>query len=91
MMPKDGISSGIFFAESKLSGTDLGEIDVVIGRQNASLAEVKAKMARLAAQRGANAISNFEYGQKKRSFLTLRVWDSEDWYGRGSAVHVGET
>ncbi|MEO8396558.1 MAG: hypothetical protein ABI700_26425 [Chloroflexota bacterium] len=49
-----------------------------------SLKDVKTKMVVIAKETGANAIINFEYGQK--SSFWSSGGDSVYWYGKGEAV-----
>jgi hypothetical protein len=84
-------SGGVFITEDDLPGESLGVISISIGRQNANLSEVKERLAREAAKRGANAVSNLKYGQRKHGPLGLVNpfrWDTESWVGEGEAKRV---
>lgn len=88
-----GISCGdIFFTEDAIpSGHILKHLHVEISRQNSNLNEVKQKLASEAKSRGATAIMNFRYGQKKHGALELIFtfkWDTESWHGEGDAVKI---
>ena len=50
-----------------------------------SLNHVKEKMAENAKEQGANAIIEFEYGQKTPGFWSS-YGDNVNWYGKGIAV-----
>ncbi len=85
---KGTVQDGVFFTESPgVAGEPKGSVTVEINRQNANLFDVKAKMAAQARSRGADVIAGFTYGQKKHYF---RVWDSEHWFGKGTAISTGE-
>ncbi len=80
----------VFFTEAAIPGARVLEhISVEISRQNASLSEVKNRLAQSVRQKGGNALMNFRYGQKAHKWyeqvLTLK-WDSESWYGEGDVV-----
>lgn len=85
---------GVFFSEAAPpTGYDaLREISVEKNRQNLSLQTIKALMAREAIAAGADAIVNFRYGQRSQKWwqqaFTLR-WDTEVWYGSGTAIRLG--
>ena len=85
---------GVFFTESSFrDGVSVGPIKVEISRQNSNLAEVKVRMARQAQAKGANVIADFRYGQRKHKTWQLVFtfkWDTESWYGEGTAVSIGE-
>jgi hypothetical protein len=58
--------------------------------QNATLADVKARLAAQVKECGGSALSSFKYGQRKHhwlDYLSLR-WDTESWHGEGDAVRV---
>ncbi|MCC7450026.1 MAG: hypothetical protein IT324_21590 [Anaerolineae bacterium] len=80
---------GIIFIEGRHpQAKPLRNIDVTMSwqAQHKSLNDVKAKMVASARQIGANAIIDFQYGQKS-SF-----WHSGDgqWYGKGIASKLPE-
>lgn len=82
---------GVFITESDLPGESLGHISVAIGKQNANLVEVKEKLAAEATKRGANAVANLYYGQRKHGpgqLLNPFRWDTEAWVGEGEAKQV---
>lgn len=87
------LHDGVFFTEQAIAvaAQSLGPLSVEISRQNSNLAEVKTRMAEQAKARGANAIANFKYGQRKHKswqlILTLK-WDTESWFGEGEALQV---
>lgn len=85
------VHRGVFVTEGELPGHELGAVSVSIGRQNANLRDVKERIAREAESRGANAVANFTYGQKKHGPLQLINpvrWDTESWIGEGTAMSV---
>jgi hypothetical protein len=82
------LHQGVFITEAELPGESLGPVTVSIGRQNANLDEVKERLAREAAGKGANAVSGLRYGQRKHGALKLvnpLRWDTESWEGEGEA------
>lgn len=86
------VHEGVFFTESSLAaGERLGSVSVKIGKQNANLGQVKTKMAEQAKARGATAIAEFRYGQRKHGPIQLINpfrWDTEHWYGEGIAIRI---
>lgn len=86
---KGTLHDDIFFTEDAIPGVrPIDHVSVEISRQNANLNHVKERMAAEAKARGATAITNFRYGQRRHKWwqlVTLR-WDTESWYGEGDAV-----
>ena len=83
----------VFFTEGvvQVPVHSRGRIQVEISRQNSNLTEVKNEMARQATAKGANAIQNFQYGQKAHKWWELVFtfkWDTESWHGAGDAITV---
>jgi hypothetical protein len=84
------VQDGIFFTESPApNSTLLGRVVVQIHNEKANVNDVKRHMAVRARKLGANAIVDFQYGQ--RSFrglevLALFMRNTEVWYGQGDAV-----
>jgi len=88
---KGNIFKGIFFTEQSIKPSKvIKTLEVEISRQNSDLTEVKEKMAQEAKVLGADAICEFQYGQKKHSALKLLAfkWDTESWFGKGIAVKI---
>lgn len=84
---------GVFFSEllAPPGTSQLGTVLVTINRQNANLLEVKSRMAADAKRMGANAIVGFKYGQRSHKWWQLIFtfkWDSEGWFGEGTAVRL---
>jgi hypothetical protein len=85
------LHQGVFVTEGDLPGQSLGGISVSIGRQNATLDQVKDRLAVEAARRGANAVIHFRYGQQKHGPVQLLNpfrWDTESWHGEGEAMRA---
>lgn len=85
------IHRGVFITEQDLPGDDLGFVSVTIGRQNADLGQIKELLAAQALSRGANAIAQLNYGQRKHSagqLVNPFRWDTESWFGEGRAFLV---
>lgn len=77
------VHDGVFFTETQVAGgRPCGRIKVQLQGQNRNLSHVKARMARSANAKGANAIVGFKYGQKRSFFM----WDDGKWFGEGEAV-----
>lgn len=53
-----------------------------------SLDDVKAKMAKIAQNLGANSITNFKYGQKSSFLDSIFSLDDVAWYGSGIASQL---
>lgn len=81
------VVDGVFFTEGALSGTNLGLVQVKIGKQNSNLSEVKQRLAREVQSRGGNALAYFTYGQTGRKWWKIG-WDDEDWHGAGTVVDM---
>ena len=81
---------GVFFTEqSVLDGVSRGPVKIEISRQNSNLVEVKKRLAAMADERGANVIADFKYGQRKHKTWQQVIgfkWDTESWYGEGTAL-----
>ena len=58
------------------------------GTQLKSLADIKHKLADLAKKEGANAVLDFEYGQKSRWFLSF---DSVGYWGKGVSAVIPQS
>jgi hypothetical protein len=85
------LHQGVFVTEADLPGEELGPVSVTIGRQNANLDEVQKQLAHEAIRRGANAVTRFQYGQRKHGPVKLMNpfrWDTESWFGEGEAKRV---
>jgi hypothetical protein len=94
---RDGIRGtlfdGIFFTEDPALHCRLTKklLKVEISRQNASLQQVKKRLARLARDAGGNALVGFTYGQRSHSIwqqLFTFKWDTESWHGQGYAAAI---
>ena len=85
------IHRGVFITEQGLPGDDLGTLSVSIGRQNADLGQIKERLAAEALARGANAIAQLSYGQRRHGpgqLINPFRWDTESWFGEGQALRV---
>jgi hypothetical protein len=86
------VLNDVFFTEKPIPGaTVLKHLRVEISRQNSNLSEVKEQLSEKARHRGANALMNFRYGQKKHRWwqlIFLFKWDTESWFGEGDAVEL---
>jgi hypothetical protein len=85
----------VFFSEPVIPKADYkGFVSVEISRQNSTLSAVKEALAAKAKSLGANAISDFKYGQRAHPWweqmLTFK-WDTESWYGEGKAVRIPDS
>jgi hypothetical protein len=86
------VHKGVLFTEETIPDARvLRHLRVQISRQNSNLGEVKDRLARKAKKRGATAVMNFRYGQKRNPwwqlFFTLR-FDTESWHGEGDAIQL---
>ncbi len=83
------VLNGVIFIEGTYPASkNIQRIETSItgfSAQLRSLTDVKIKMAAIAEQVGANAIIEFEYGQKSPSFWGA-FGDNVNWYGKGIAV-----
>jgi len=82
---------GVFFTESTIGSTTvIKHVHVEISRQNATLAEVKTRLASEVRACGGDGLMAFKYGQKKHSGLELLAfkWDTESWHGEGDAIRL---
>ena len=90
-LPRGTKVDGIFFTEAaELEGMQvIGPIEWSAAGQNQDLRYVKAGLAEAAIKIGANAVVEYKYGQRGRSWLgSLGGVDGEKWYGSGIAVRV---
>ena len=86
---KGTVKDGIFFTESEIPRARvIKHLHVEISRQNATLAELKARMAEEVRACGGTVLMKFRYGQKKHHWTELFAfkWDTESWHGEGDAV-----
>lgn len=88
---------GILFIEGKYSkGEVIQTVNTAIkgffeSPQVRNLDDVKARLATLAEKLDANAIVEFQYGQKSATFWeSLFSRDDVHWYGSGLAVRLSE-
>lgn len=89
---KGNTFENIFFTEDNIPNKPIVKhLHVEISRQNSNLTEVKKALVKKAISCGANALSNFCYGQKQHKWweqlFTLK-WDTESWYGDGDALKI---
>ena len=85
------VHDGIFFSEAAIPrASTIRHLQVEISRQNATLGEVKTKLAAQVRECGGTALASFKYGQRKHHWLDYLSfkWDTESWYGEGDAVRV---
>jgi len=85
------VLDNVFFTESSIPGASaIKHLHVEISRQNATLADVKARLAVQVRECGGTVLTNFTYGQKKHHWLDYLSfkWDTESWHGEGDAVRV---
>lgn len=85
------ILDGVFFTEEpdQSAWVSSRPLTVRINRQNASLRQVKTRLASQVVAAGGNSLVSFTYGQRTHSpFRKLLpwVWDTESWYGSGYAA-----
>lgn len=88
---KGTIQDGVFFTESSIPGAKvIKHLQIEISRQNATLGEVKSRLAAEVSACGGTALMGFKYGQKKHDWTQLLAlkWDTESWHGEGDAVTV---
>jgi hypothetical protein len=77
-------ADGIFFTEGGMVDAELlGKVRVESKKMNSNLAQLKVRLARLAREKGANAICQYKYGQKR---TLLSIWDDTMWYAEGIAA-----
>jgi hypothetical protein len=89
--PDGSTFDGVFFTEASSPQPVIRRVAVEISRQNSNLTEVKTRMAEQARSAGANAITNFVYGQRAHKWWRQAFsfkWDSESWFGEGDAVQL---
>lgn len=98
MIERNGLhgteQDGVFFTESPPPAgyEPIRQISVKKNRQNLSLTEIKAMMAAEAKGSGADSIADFRYGQQSHKWweqVFTFHWDTESWYGSGTAIHLG--
>jgi len=85
------VQDGVFFTESSIPEAKLVKhLHVEISRQNATLSEVKSRLAAEVRTCGGTALMGFRYGQKKHHWTELFAfkWDTESWHGEGDAVVI---
>ena len=90
-LPRGTKVDGVFFTEAaELEGMQIiGPIEWSAAGQNQDLRYVKAGLAAAAIEIGANAVVEYKYGQRGRSWLgSLGGVDGEKWYGSGVAVKI---
>jgi hypothetical protein len=69
---------GFFFTENSIPDAVVrGRVRIKLSGQNRNLDSVKSQMVKSARAKGATAIANFKYGQKRGFF----VWDDMSWQG----------
>jgi len=82
-------SDGVLFTEESLNLVLLGSLHVKAPRQNTTLSELKADMARQAKVLGGNGVIEFRYSQRADSPLKNVFsfkWDTERLVGTGKVV-----
>lgn len=91
------ISNGVAFYEGRpVSAKCLQKIEAKIGgvlrsSQLSTLDDVKRVLAAQATQLGANAVVDFQYGQKSVGiFASIFSRDDVNWHGSGTAAIVSE-
>ena len=85
------IKDGIFFTEAAIArATIIKHLHVEISRQNATLAELKSRLAEEVRSCGGNVLMQFRYGQRKHHWTELLAfkWDTESWHGEGDAASL---
>ncbi len=89
-LPRGTKMDGVFLTEAPalLNQQVLGPVSWEATGQNQDLRYVKAGLAKAARDLGANAIVNFEYGQKAKLGFFEGFRDNEKWFGKGVAVKV---
>lgn len=86
----------LFIEESYPQAKVIQEVNTTIGglfksSQLSSLADVKANLAAKAKAVNANAVINFQYGQKSVGiFQSMFSRDDVNWYGKGTAVSLSK-
>ena len=96
MRPPKGVQGlvfeDVFFTEQEVSKSPVVKhIEVVIKHQNATLDDVKRRLAADAKSAGANAVKNFRYGQRIMSTFQALIrfqWEIEYWHGEGAAISL---
>jgi len=74
---------------AKILGPIIFQSGLLESAQAKSLFDVKRSLARQAKLLGANAVVDFEYGQKSVGFFaSIFSRDDVNWYGRGNAAIV---
>ena len=88
---KGTVKDGVFFTEAAIpQARIIKHLHVEISRQNATLSELKARLAEEVRNCGGTALMHFRYGQKKHHWTELLAfkWDTESWHGEGDAISV---
>jgi hypothetical protein len=91
MHPFGTKTDGVFFTEAtELAGQRVvGDVSWQASGQNQDLRYVKAQLAKKVRDMGGNALVQFTYGQRGRSwFNSGGLVDSENWYGAGMAISM---
>ena len=90
-------AEGIMFNDIFFTETDIPKypaikhLEVVVKHQNATLDDIKRRLAEEAKSVGANTVKNFRYGQRIMSTLKALIrfqWVIEFWYGEGDAIRM---
>ena len=89
----DGIMfNDVFFTEMDVPKSPaVKHLEVVIKHQNATLDDVKRRLAEEAKSAGANGVKNFRYGQRIMSTMQALIrfqWEIEYWHGEGDAIKM---
>lgn len=90
-LPRGTKVDGVFFTEApELPGMQIiGPIQWSAAGQNQDLRYVKTGLATAAIEIGANAVVEYVYGQRGRSWhQSFGGFDGEQWYGSGIAVKI---
>lgn len=88
---KGTTKDGVFFTEAAIpQARIIKHVHVEISRQNATLAELKARLAEEVRGCGGTVLMQFRYGQKKHHWSEMLAlkWDTESWHGEGDAVSL---
>lgn len=98
-MAYKSMTDGIIFVEGNIKSIrQLGNVkytkESLFNSQLNNLGAIKKQLALKARAMGANAIINFQYGQKSKGFWGSWFWrydDNIDWFGEGIAVVIDDT
>ena len=88
---KGTIKDGIFFTEAAIpQARIIKHLHVEISRQNATLAELKSRLAEEVRSCGGTVLMQFRYGQRKHHWSELFVfkWDTESCHRESDAVSL---